>query len=107
MKVLGGIRGVGVVLFLAGVTVSAPASTPPWGGSVLAPRDARDIPESWDWRELGGMTPVRSQSECNCAWAFAATGALESLYLITTGEMEDFSEQQCLACNEYGADCTE
>jgi len=67
--------------------------------------ETRDLPESWDWRELGGMTPVRHQGACNSGWAFAATGALESLYLIRTGTMESFSEQQCLSCNEYGSDC--
>lgn len=67
------------------------------------PRD--DPPSSWDWRELGGMTPPKNQFGCGSCWAFAAVGALESLYKITTGTEVIFSEQQCLSCNEYGCGC--
>ncbi|MBD3235477.1 MAG: hypothetical protein GF330_02095 [Candidatus Eisenbacteria bacterium] len=67
------------------------------------PRD--ELPTSWDWRELGGMTPVKNQRACGSCWAFAAVGALESYYKITTGEQLLFSEKQCIRCNEYGYGC--
>ncbi len=68
-------------------------------------RAGDEIPEWWDWRALGGMTPVKHQGACGSAWAFAAVGALESLYKITTGQQEVFSEKQCINCNEYGYGC--
>ncbi|MFC1572995.1 C1 family peptidase [Candidatus Eisenbacteria bacterium] len=70
------------------------------------PLPERDLPASWDWRELGGMTPVRNQSACGSGWAFAACHALESLLLITTGVTESISPQQCVACNELGSGCS-
>ena len=68
------------------------------------PRD--DPPPSWDWRTMGGTTPAKQQGGCGSCWAFAATGALESLYKITTGTQVLLSEQQCLSCNEYGDGCS-
>jgi len=72
----------------------------------LAPLPARDLPAAWDWRTLGGTTTAKNQGGCGSCWAFAAVGALESIYKITTGVTQRFSEQQCLSCNtfEYGCD---
>lgn len=71
----------------------------------LKPLPADEIPSSWDWRALGGMTPVKNQLGCGSCWAFASVGALESLYKITTGVQKQFSEKQCIRCNEYGYGC--
>ncbi len=72
---------------------------------ILEPMDPRDLPSSWDWRTMGGMTPPKNQGGCGACWAFAAVGALESYHKIQTGEQILFSEQQCLSCNEYGYGC--
>ncbi len=65
----------------------------------------RDLPTSWDWRALGGMTGVRNQGGCGSCWAFAAAAAFESCHLIKTGVALNLSEQQCLSCNEFGYGC--
>jgi hypothetical protein len=65
----------------------------------------RDIPSSWDWRDLGGMTTPRQQGSCGSCWAFAATGAFESIIRIFKGDVVNLSEQQGLVCNDWGADC--
>lgn len=41
-------------------------------------------PSAVDWRNNNGVTPVKNQLGCGSCWAFSATGALESAYLIKT-----------------------
>jgi hypothetical protein len=64
-----------------------------------------DLPAVWDWREEGGVTPVRLQGPCGSCWIFCAVGAFESLLLIETGIEYDLSEQQILVCNRGGYGC--
>ncbi len=59
----------------------------------------------FDWRDFGGVTPVKDQGSCGSCWDFAATGAFESAYLIATGIVPDFSEQQVLSCNSGSSSC--
>ncbi len=59
----------------------------------------------FDWREFDCVSPVDDQRTCGSCWDFAATHAFESAYIIATGEVEDFSEQQSLVCNTGGSDC--
>ena len=59
----------------------------------------------FDWRDLGGVTPVTDQGGCGSCWDFAATASFESAYLIATGDTLDLSEQQVLSCNTGGSGC--
>jgi len=59
----------------------------------------------FDWRLLGGVSPVKDQGNCGSCWDFAATGAFESAYLIAEDIVPDFSEQQVLSCNGGGSSC--
>lgn len=63
------------------------------------------LPSNLDWRQLGGVTPVKNQGSCGSCWAFAATAELESFVKIYYGVETDLSEQQVVSCNPYGADC--
>ncbi|MCK5596026.1 MAG: hypothetical protein KAJ04_01145, partial [Candidatus Eisenbacteria sp.] len=65
----------------------------------------RDYPAVWDWREMGGVTPVKDQGACGSCWDFAATGATEGNVRIQEGVVLDLSEQQGLDCNDYGSSC--
>jgi cathepsin L len=61
--------------------------------------------ESWDWRRLGKITPVRKQRCGNC-WAYAALSALESSYLIRNNIAINGSEQYIVSNNDNSAgDC--
>ena len=63
-------------------------------------------PEAYfDWREMGGVTPVKDQASCGSCWDFAATGAFESAILIADSVEWDLSEQQVLDCNGGGSSC--
>ena len=59
----------------------------------------------YDWRYMGGVTPVKAQGNCGSCWDFAATGAFESSVIINTGLELDLSEQQVLSCNTGGSSC--
>jgi hypothetical protein len=65
----------------------------------------RDLPPSFDWRDLGGCTPVRDQRSCGSCWAFATAGALECNILIVDNVTRDLSEQWLVSCNREGWGC--
>lgn len=65
----------------------------------------RDFAEVWDWREMGGVTPVTDQGSCGSCWDFAATGATEGNLRLQEGVIYDLSEQQGLDCNDWGSSC--
>lgn len=70
------------------------------------PREAGDVlPSRWDWRERGGVTPVKDQGQCGSCWAFASIGALEGCAVIHDLEVYDLSEQQMISCNPQGYGC--
>ncbi|NLG28350.1 MAG: tandem-95 repeat protein [Chloroflexi bacterium] len=64
------------------------------------------LPSAYDWRSLGGCTPVRDQGQCGSCWAFATVGPIESNILIQDGIARDLSEQYLVSCNidDWGCD---
>lgn len=56
------------------------------------------LPTHFDWRSQDMVSPVKDQKECGSCWTFSTTGAIESHYMIATGEQESFSEQQLIDC---------
>jgi C1A family cysteine protease len=68
-----------------------PSAAPPGGASCAAA-------VSFDWRTAGKVTPVKDQGRCAACWAFTATSALESSYLIHNLGTVDASEQHVLNC---------
>ena len=57
-----------------------------------------EIPDSWDWREYGGVSPVKNQGHCGSCWTFSTTGCLEAHYRIHKKQNYLFSEQQLIDC---------
>ncbi|TVU16456.1 hypothetical protein EJB05_40022 [Eragrostis curvula] len=74
------------------------------GGNAAGRVNVSEVPESWDWRQLGAVTPVKNQGTCGSCYAFAVVAAVESLHQINTGELVSLSEQQLVDCTGYG--CT-
>ena len=64
-----------------------------------------ELPSAFDWRDLGGVTPIRNQHTCGSCWAFATVGAMESAIAIRTGQYLDLSEQFLVSCNYEGWNC--
>lgn len=57
-----------------------------------------NLPTTFDWRSLGGVTPVKNQGKCGGCWAFSAVGSLEGFYFIRNKTLLSFSEQQIIDC---------
>lgn len=64
-----------------------------------------DLPESYDWRDCGGVTPVKNQGSCGSCWDFGALGALEAVIKIYGCVELNLSEQQILSCATPGYGC--
>jgi C1A family cysteine protease len=52
-----------------------------------------EIPDTWDWRSKGVVSPVKNQGKCGSCWTFSTVGALESHYLKKYGQFRNLSEQ--------------
>ncbi|KAK4257845.1 hypothetical protein QN277_007380 [Acacia crassicarpa] len=82
----------------------APATSSP--GFVQQKESCEEAPSSMDWTNKGVVTPVKDQQQCGCCWAFAATGAIESVNAIATGELVSLSEQELLDCDSKSSGCS-
>ena len=69
------------------------------------PKKSNDVPSSFDWRTQNRVTPVKSQSECNSAWAYSAMANLEGLYAGYYGVLVDFSIGLLVDCDNMDAGC--
>ncbi len=57
------------------------------------------VPQSFDWRKKGVLTPIQTQGHCGSCWAFSAVETVESALAIATGETPvPLSVEQILVC---------
>ena len=57
------------------------------------------VPLNVDWRKHDAVTDVKNQGQCGGCWAFSATGAVEGVVSINTGDLHNISEQQLIDCS--------
>merc|ERR1712050_239497 len=60
---------------------------------------------SIDWRDLGGVTPVKDQGQCGSCWAFSATEAVETGYWKATSDTKILAPQQVVSCDSEDMAC--
>ncbi|MGE5416473.1 MAG: C1 family peptidase, partial [Acidobacteriota bacterium] len=64
------------------------------------------LPSAWDWRNQGGVTPVKDQGGCGSCWAFSTCAVMESAIKIKDNVTIDLSEQNLVSCNKDGWGCS-
>ena len=67
-----------------------------------------DAPSTYDWRDHGAVTPVKNQEQCGSCWAFSATEAVESAYIVAgkaTDSSIDLAPQQIVDCDTTSDGC--
>jgi len=65
------------------------------------------VPASLDWRDQNAVTPVKNQEQCGSCWAFSATEAIESAWILSgkgTLNNTDLAPQQIVDCDINGGD---
>lgn len=70
-------------------------------------RVADKLPEIFDWRTTGFVSPVRNQGGCGSCYAFSAMGMNEARWRLRTNNTEQpvFSPQDIVECSEYSQGC--
>ncbi len=66
---------------------------------------ATTLPKSYNWRLLGGVTPIKDQGNCGDCWAFGTVAPLEAQLKIKCGLTVDLSEQYLTSCNVENWGC--
>jgi cathepsin F len=65
----------------------------------------QEVPDNWDWREHGAISPIKHQGTCGSCWAFTSISNIESQYFLKYGKLMTFSEQQMVDCDYSNSGC--
>jgi len=66
------------------------------------------VPDTWNWGDMGAVTPVKDQGQCGSCWAFSAVENVESVWILAgkgTNSTVQLSEQQVVDCDSSDAGC--
>ncbi|CAF4859840.1 unnamed protein product [Pieris macdunnoughi] len=69
----------------------------PYSRRDVSRREQR-LPEQFDWRPRGAVSPVKKQVQCQSCWAFAVSGAVEGALAVRTGQLVPLSPQNLVDC---------
>merc|ERR1712113_1076370 len=69
---------------------------------ILKRQTGFELPDETDWRQKGGVSPVKNQGHCGSCWTFSTTGCLEAHHCIKSGKdcstWTGLAEQQLVDC---------
>ncbi|CAH0550447.1 unnamed protein product [Brassicogethes aeneus] len=70
------------------------------GGKPFPYKTTEKVPEQWDWRLYGAVTPVKDQSICGSCWSFGTIGTIEGAYFLKNGgNLVRLSQQALIDCS--------
>ncbi|KAL1501117.1 hypothetical protein ABEB36_006503 [Hypothenemus hampei] len=75
-----------------------------YNGGLPFPYDVKNyvktVPDQWNWRLYGAVTPVKDQSVCGSCWSFGTVGTIEgALFLRNGGHLVRLSQQALIDCS--------
>ncbi|CDW72335.1 cysteine protease [Stylonychia lemnae] len=62
--------------------------------------DIVNVPDSFDWRQKGAISPVKNQGQMGQASIYTAVDSIESAHFIKAGKLLSLSEEQVEDCDQ-------
>lgn len=59
----------------------------------------QSLPDSFDWRDKGAVTPVKDQGSVGSCWTFSTVGNIEGQWFLTNHSLLSLSEEQVVECD--------
>jgi len=68
-----------------------------------------EVPQTFDWRTLNKVTPVKNQEQCGSCWAFSVVENVESIYCVKNNldctNLPPLSPQEVVDCDTVDQGC--
>lgn len=61
---------------------------------------ADDVPDTFDWRDKGAISPVKDMGNCQITGTFSLASLYEHAFFLRDNKIVDLSEQFLLQCDK-------